>query len=496
MKNIIFFLLTFINFFFVHAQTVVSGKVFFDNNNNTLLDKGEKGLKGVLVSNGKDIVKTDKYGNYKIVTIQGNKVFVIKPSQYISPLLENRPQFFLSQNDIKNQVYHFPLQKHKEPKNLNITLLGDPQVDIIDDVHHVDKLVTQELNKEDVDFIIPLGDLTFDNHDMFAPLSASLGLIGAPVFNVMGNHDQNYNAKHFNDRDADFEKFFGPSYYAYEFGSELCLVLNNIYPKGDKGYVGKLDEDQYVFVNEVLNQMKQKHQSIYVFMHIPLEEMEDHQRVLNLFKAFPEVMIVAGHTHTQYQKSFARENLPAVKELVAGAVCGSWWQGPHDSNHIPFAFMYDGTPKGYWFLNTDKNHLTYKVSGRAKDFQIEITVPERNEWDTALNDLNDDYIYANVFAGSENTTVQISYDGDNWFDMEKYNSVAPKLKQLYKLQQEGRFKGQNISAMPIPKTISDHLWRIKVPKKLQKGTYLILVKAKDDETGLDVLGKRVLRISE
>lgn len=495
MKYLMFFVLGIIGLSAVYAQNTVSGKIFVDTNNNNKWDTGEQPLSNILVSNGRDVVYSNKQGNYKITHIKGNCVFIVKPAQYLSPLNEYRSQFYFYNADDERQSYDFPLISHIEPEDLNIVLLGDPQVDVIDDVHHVNKLVTEELAGKKIDFIVPLGDLTFDNHDMFKPLSSSLGLIGVPVFNVMGNHDQNYYAANLRERDTDFEEFFGPSYYAFEYGKSLCLVLNNIYPKEDKNYIGKIDEDQYAFLSQVLNVMKTNHDALYVFMHIPIEEMEDRERFLKLFKDYDNVFIATGHTHTQYQKKIQREGLKAVRELVAGAVCGSWWQGPHDSANIPFAYMYDGTPKGYWFLQTKDNKLTYKVSGKPEDFQMEITVPEINEWDKSLNDLNEPYIYANVFAGENDTNVQISFDGEYWQKMNKYDGIAPKLKQLFKLQELGRFSGENSSAMPNPKTISTHLWRFEIPKNLPKKTYLIQVKAIDSLTGLNAIGKRVLTLN-
>ncbi len=494
MKFFIFFVLGIIGLHSAYSQTTVSGKIFVDANNNQKWDVGEIPLSDILVSNGRDVVVSDKQGIYKITPIKGNCIFIVKPSQYLSPLKENRPQFYVSNIEDRKQSYDFPLLVHDEADSSNIVLLGDPQVDVIDDVHHVSKLVTEELAGKPIDFIVPLGDLTFDNHDIFEPLSSSLGLIGSPIFNVMGNHDQNYFASALNERDTDFEKFFGPSYYAFEYGKSLCLVVNNIYPKEDKNYVGKIDEDQYAFLSEVLKVMKDKHDTLYIFMHIPGEQMEDKERFIKLFKDYNNVFIAAGHTHTQYQKSFKREGLTEVRELVAGAVCGSWWQGPHDSANIPFAFMYDGTPKGYWFLQTKGNKLTYKVSGKSEGFQMEITVPEINEWDISLNDLNGPFIYANVFAGKNDTDVQISFDGEHWQKMKRYDGIAPKLKSLFKLQELGRFSGENISNMPKPKTVSTHLWRFEIPKNLPKNTYLLQVKAIDSLTGLSALGKRVFTL--
>ncbi|MGE8381125.1 MAG: metallophosphoesterase N-terminal domain-containing protein, partial [Sphingobacterium sp.] len=50
----------------VQAQEFAKGKVFLDVNRNGKLDKNEKGIASVSVSNGREVVATDKDGNYQL----------------------------------------------------------------------------------------------------------------------------------------------------------------------------------------------------------------------------------------------------------------------------------------------------------------------------------------------------------------------------------------------------------------------------------------------
>ncbi|PRZ28242.1 calcineurin-like phosphoesterase C-terminal domain-containing protein [Flavobacterium granuli] len=491
-----FALLLSCTFTFSQSQSKVSGVVFVDGNKNSIQDKGEQALPNVLISNGKDFVKTDKEGRYSIKKVDGNTVFLIKPADYISPVnKQNSVLFYVPFDQVKQvDTYNFPLIPHQEKKDLKIALLGDTQVDVMDDVYHVGKLVTEELIDKDLDFIVPLGDLSFDNLNIFKPLSETLGLIGAPVFYTIGNHDLNFKQTAFMDRDKSFERIFGPSYYAFEYGKQLFLVLNNIYPINEKDYKGRLDEMQLEFVKHLIELEKDNFDSINIFMHIPLEEMEDRDEIITILKPFKNVFIGAGHTHTQYHKYFEREKQPPVHELVAGAVCGAWWQGPHDIDQIPFSLMYDGTPKGYWFLRMNENtyKLDYKVSGAAENKQMDITLPQENEWDTTLNFLNDNFIYANVFAADESTKVSISFDGGEWIDMIKFEGISPRLQKLYFLQSLGRFDSLNISRISKPETISNHLWRIMKPIGLLPGAHSVKIKAISKKLNFEAFGNTVL----
>ncbi|UII19095.1 calcineurin-like phosphoesterase C-terminal domain-containing protein [Fulvivirga ligni] len=493
MKNIAI-LLSLLSLSSLAAAKNIKGKVYVDQNQNMQWDKGENLLPNILISNGRDIVPTNEKGEYKIAYIEGNQVFIIKPSQYISPMIDNRPQNYAPAAALEAGSYDFALIDHPESPNMTVALLGDPQVKYIDDVHSMSKTVTDELAGQELAYVVPLGDITFDSHDLFQPLAESLGLIGAPVFYVMGNHDQNYDAAQFNDRDKNFENYFGPSYYAFEFGKDLGIIVNNIYPLEGTGYKGMLDEDQYTFIKNLLAITGKDYRYVRMFMHIPLEEMEDMKRVIDLFKGRKNVLVVTGHTHTQYHKDFKRAGEPDIHELVAGATCGSWWSGPRDLQGVPSAIMNDGSPRGYWFLNTANETFRYKASEKPADYQMSILTPEINIWDTTFNEFDPQHIYVNVFAGSEATNVQITFDGENWTEMSKYEGMDPTVKQVYYLQQQGRFDSNKISKMWEPKVNSDHLWRIAIPEDLKPGTYLIRVKAEEKEFGLDAVGMGVLVI--
>ena len=276
--------------------------------------------------------------------------------------------------------------------------------------------------------------------------------------------------------------------------SILFLVLNNIYPKENRHYEGRIDENQLTFIKNLIQYKSKEHESIKIFMHIPLEEVVNSDELIDSLQSFKDVFIASGHTHTQYHRYHEREGLPAIHELISGAVCGSWWQGPHDIRGIPFAMMDDGTPKGYWLMqmNDSEHNLRYKVSGADANKQMNIWVPETNEWDTALNKLNHSYVYANVFAADDDTNVMISFQEDEWLPMQKYEGVSPELIRFYTLQELGRYDGQKLSKNPKPNAVSKHLWRIEIPDYLEEKAYLIKIQAKNEKLRLNVKGNRVL----
>ena len=74
--------------------TRASGTVFEDSNRNARLDAGEKGVAGVLVSNGREVVVTDAEGRYSLPAYDDMNLFITKPAEYAVPLDRDLvPQF-------------------------------------------------------------------------------------------------------------------------------------------------------------------------------------------------------------------------------------------------------------------------------------------------------------------------------------------------------------------------------------------------------------------
>ncbi len=80
---------------FLSAQTTVKGVIFEDLNQNGKKDKKEIGVANAAVTNGIEVVLTDKKGNYELPLKNDAIIAVIKPSGYkIQVNKDNLPQFF------------------------------------------------------------------------------------------------------------------------------------------------------------------------------------------------------------------------------------------------------------------------------------------------------------------------------------------------------------------------------------------------------------------
>ena len=77
-----------------YSQTA-KGIVFNDLNRNGKRDPDEKGVAGIRVSNGREIVVTSDEGRYELPVSDDTIVFVIKPRHWATAINDDQiPQFF------------------------------------------------------------------------------------------------------------------------------------------------------------------------------------------------------------------------------------------------------------------------------------------------------------------------------------------------------------------------------------------------------------------
>ena len=70
------------------AEEFAKGVVFEDLNGNEVRDSGEKGIPGIGVSDGSNIVETDAKGHWRLPVAEDVIYFVLKPSGGMVPLKE------------------------------------------------------------------------------------------------------------------------------------------------------------------------------------------------------------------------------------------------------------------------------------------------------------------------------------------------------------------------------------------------------------------------
>lgn len=490
----------------IAQHTTVSGFVFEDKNNNGTKESTEKGLANVAVSNGKDVVLTDAKGQYTLNIANDNIVFVIKPTGYKVPLDEynlpksyalHKPQgtpahfkFKGAQQSIDAQrSLDFGLVAQKEANDFAVYVFGDPQPYTMEDIQYFDKAIIQEAKSNNrIAFGISMGDLVGDNLDLHTPYKEVIKKMDMPWYNVMGNHDMNYDATADSLSDEAFEKNFGPANYAFNYGNAHFIVLDDILypdPRDGKGYWGGFRPDQLAFIKNDLQHVS-KDKLIVLNFHIPLlitgeDEFihQDRQALFDLLEGYENVLAISAHTHLQrhnfYSIADGWRNRKPLHEYNVGTTSGDWYSGRINEQGVPASTMRDGTPKGYAVMQVKNNTYTldYKVAGAPQDYQINIYAPKV----LAKDKRTSASIFANFFMGTATDKVYCRIDNGDWKPMKYVVDVDPSFQAInMQYDQSPVLLDGRRPSMPEAST---HLWMVNIPTKLIAGEHTIEVKATD-----------------
>lgn len=156
-------------------------------------------------------------------------------------------------------------------------------------------------------------------------------------------------------------------YYSFDHNDWHFIVLDSVQFQ-DKGYVVKLDEEQWEWLENDLIASKGKY--VCILSHVPLLSFchqlfkigqdgklitlpkgilmnSEPLEIKNLIHQHPQVKLcIAGHLHMQEEIEYLN-----VKYLCNGAVCGNWWKGAFQEFEPAFTiidFFPDGTSKHEW----------------------------------------------------------------------------------------------------------------------------------------------------
>lgn len=498
-----------------------TGIVFEDLNGNGSLDPSDKPMGGIRVSNGQQIVETNEAGEYELPATDDDIFFVVKPRGYRTPINKNQlPQFFYIHKPNGSPVtrfagvdptgalpasINFPLYRQREPAKFKAILFGDPQPRTQEEVDFIAHDVVEELIGTDASFGVTLGDIVFDDLSLFESQARMIALMGIPWYNIVGNHDINYDAPNDQLSDESFERAFGPGYYSFDYGPVHFLVMDNVewYIEDGTGkgkYRGGLGAEQLDFIRRDLAAIPDD-QLVVLMMHIPLTDVGDRQELYRMIEKRPFCMSVAAHTHRQEHRMIGKEDGFMGEQphhhVINVTVSGSWWSGQKDERGLPHSIMSDGAPNGYSTISFDGNQykLDFFAAGRPKDYQMSIHAPEV----VKSKDGDKSTVYANFFNGAVSSSLRYRVgESGQWREMDRVLEEDPYFRQIYMAEKEIL---EQMEAAGAPKPFrqlstarpSTHLWKSSLPENLPVGTHLIHVRA-TDRHGRVYDGKRVLRV--
>ncbi len=382
---------------------VVDIKPTGDNNVYGVVHCDGEGLADVVVSDGVEVVKTDKDGVYQFKSEKKwGYVFISIPKGYEVGSEGVLPQFHatLTEKADKAERHDFNLVKVNQEK-YRVYFLGDMHLaDRTNDLNQFDncmKEVKADIMDDDVkSYVITLGDMTWDlywySRKYYFPQylkSVNYYFKNAAkqvqFFHTIGNHD------HDMCKDGDFNtvveyvKDIAPTYYSFNIGDVHYIVLDDILctnvggeasAKPERAYRSEVTDEQLKWLAKDLSYVSQT-TPVIVTSHAPVYAKETKKNVndyylnnsatlVSKFKGY-KVDFVTGHTHVLYNVDKSSEG---IYEHNAGAVCASWWWSGYLTPGIHICT--DGAPGGYsvWDITGTDNKWRYKGTGRDANEQF------------------------------------------------------------------------------------------------------------------------------
>lgn len=476
------------------------GIVFDDANRNGRLDSGERGIQGVRVSNQEIFATTDRDGRWSLPHDDDTTFFVVKPRGWMTPLnKEKLPQFYYTHKPEGSpelrfggvkptgplpESIHFPLHRQKEPDEFKAIFFGDTQSRNLKEIDYLVQGLITKMSTDGAMFGVTLGDILFDNLAIFQEHNEAVALLGIPWYNVLGNHDINFDATSDELSDETFERYYGPNYYSFEYGKAHFVVLDNVdwqhgstREDGRGRYVSALGEKQFAWLRENLRQVP-KDRLVVLMMHIPIQQTKEKVEIMRMLSERPYTLSVSAHTHTHEHQFLGPEHGHAGPKphhhVINVTACGSWWRGAPDQFGIPHSTMRDGAPRGYSIFSFDGNQYTiqFRAANRPASYQMEIHAPG----EIASSEAVGIEILANVFAGSSKNKVELKVgEKGTWVPMTKVDRPDPAYQAMV-----ARDQALERPYMPLPAAEnSTHLWSGRLPAGIAPGYHPIHVRSTD-----------------
>ncbi|MGI9591304.1 MAG: calcineurin-like phosphoesterase C-terminal domain-containing protein [Myxococcota bacterium] len=476
------------------------------------------------MSNGREVVRSDWRGRWWLPVDDDTILFVVKPRGWRTPLTpDGLPLFYHRHKPAGSPAglrypgvaptgplpasVDFPLRRAREPDAFRVVLLADPQPYDLREVDFLARDVIAQLEGVDAAFALVLGDLVGDDLSLFAPLNRVLARMGIPWWPVHGNHDLNFAAADDRNSDETWERIYGPSSYAFEFGRAHFLVLDDVIyegatPEGEPGaYRGGLAPRELAFARNYLATVPRE-ELVVVAMHVPLRtagrgsgrhQVPERGALLSLLEDRPRTLSLSGHLHMQERLLLGREDGFARKEalqhITVATASGSWWRGAPDEVGIPHTTMRDGAPNGYGLLEIDgaRAEFRFRAARRPADEQMAIHAPA----ELPAAEAAETEILVNVFGGSPRTRVEMRLGpGAPWRPLRKVVRKDPGYVELY--ERERTQRPPRGWRLPAPND-SMHLWAGTLPPSPEPGATLLEVRA-TQPSGRILTGRQLLRI--
>lgn len=292
MKRLSVILLTFLVCLPLCAQ--FKGTVYIDINQSGIIDKDDKPLQGVMVTDGMNVVKTDKKGRFSLPGYEKTRfITVTTPAGY-----ETR-QFYLSTKE-NRKSYDFLLKESKRTQTKEHSFIQITDTEVTGGLGRWVTDLKYYIGNEKPAFLIHTGDICYESGLQMHAKVVNSQTMDCPVYYCIGNHDLvkgNYGEEL-------YESLFGPTWYSFDVGNMHYVVTPMSHGDNPTDYTLT---DVYNWLKNDLAMMREE-QSLIVFNHdlfTPSDDFvykADDQHSIDLRKHRIKAELY-GHMHYNYVRN-------------------------------------------------------------------------------------------------------------------------------------------------------------------------------------------------
>lgn len=524
-------------------QSVLDGAVFDDRNRNSAQDRGERGIPGIRVSNGRETVTTDRQGRYELPMRDGDTAFITQPAGYQVPVDEaNVAQFFynhapagspelkyggMAPTGALPDAVNFPLARTTDTltRDQSCVIGGDVQTYTQEEVEYARAGAFADLAQR-TDYTgcgaLFIGDVVGDDLDLYDEVDGLTAMLNGPARFLPGNHDLDLDAD-YDHRFDTFRSHYGPDYYSYDAGDVHVVSLNTVqYSAGapyNRTYNGGIDAEQLEWLRDDIVRTPED-KLIVLATHIPILNWHDqasdrHQvdQVQEIHEIIGDRPAVAfgGHSHTLevmregdsmegWRSLYGVDELP-FDHITAGAISGDWYTGQMTEKGYPTALQRDGALPGVFTLDAQGNRYTdrFTATGRPQSDQMSLglNTPAYRTWFEANRrkvgsaaplvdpltvpraELASTWLTSNVWAGGAGTDVQVSIDGARPASAQRTQQLLGETRRVGSAFSDPAAAQEQLVHGGSVAESTGHLWRFDLPRDLAPGEHTAQVTQTD-----------------
>lgn len=443
---------------------------------------GGNPVSGVVVSDGVEVVQTNKDGVYNLASKKRNSyVFISVPSGYCVKNTGVTSCMFwktLKKGATQKERVDFSLVK-EDQNRFKMIVMGDIHLYSNSTASRFVSTFVTEVNKY-VKYVstepvygLTLGDMTWDwywyenNFSIEQYLPQINRLSGISVYNTVGNHDHdmNFNSKEeFLTTGQDwtcmkkYRALQGPTCFSYNIGGvhfvslddAITIDTGDISDKDSRGCWRGITNEDMAWLKKDLACVSED-TPVVVSVHVPLfgrtgQPNNGNSKSVNYavdaivapFAKFQKVLFISAHTHLMYNTIDYDVNGLKVTEWNNGAVCGNFWTTAGKGLNL----CTDGTPGGYRILSVSNGQFQSVYKGIAKKEDYLFRTYDRNMMNLDEDSLKghtagniagsnaDNWVYIRIWDYKPSWKLTVK-EYDSQLQVERFDSYDPLYMLMY-----------------------------------------------------------------